>query len=95
MSHSEPLHTPGAPRASAAAICCTGADAPGGEDGRRRDGVDDLGPQHDRSDLAGVAAALAALGDDDVDAGFLVLQGLIRRAAERGDETAGGLDLGR
>ena len=31
-------------------------------------GVDDLGHQHHRRDLAGVAAGLVALGDDDVDA---------------------------
>jgi WS/DGAT/MGAT family acyltransferase len=45
------------------------------------------------ADLAGVAAALGALGDDDVDAGLLVLEGAGRRAAQRGDQAAGLVDL--
>ena len=85
VSQSVPLHTPAQPRASAAAICSPVPMPPAASTGVGATAVDDLGPEHDRADLAGVAAALAALGDDDVDAGFLVLQGLVRRAAERGD----------
>ena len=64
------------------------ADAAGGQHRDRRDLLDDLRPQHDRADLAAVPAALAALGDDDVDAGVGVLARLRRRAAQRGDLAA-------
>ena len=40
-----------------------------------------------------MAAALAALGDDDVDAGVGVLAGLVGRAAQRGDLAAGVVDV--
>ena len=60
------------------------ADTAGGQHRYRRDLLDDLGPQHDRADLTAVPAGLAALGDDDVDAGVGVLAGLRRRAAQRG-----------
>ena len=70
-----------------------GADAAGGEHRGGGDGLGDLGPEHDRADLTGVAAALAALGDDDVDARVLVLQGLVRRAAQRGDLQASVVDV--
>ena len=53
------------------------ADAARGQHRQRRHRVDDLGPQHHAADLAGVAAALGALGDDEVDAGLLVAQGLV------------------
>ncbi len=48
--------------------------------------VDHLGPQHDRAHVAGVAPALGALADDDVDAGRLVVQGVLDRAGQRGHE---------
>ena len=64
------------------------ADAARGEHRRRRHRVDHLGPQHHRADLAGVAAALGALRDDDVDARRLVLQRLVGAAAQRGDQAA-------
>ena len=70
-----------------------GADAAGGEHGTGRDGLDDLRPQDDRADVAAVAAALAALGDDDVDVGVGVLEGLVRRAAQRRDLAALGVDV--
>ena len=53
-------------------------DATGGQHRAGCDLLDDLRPQHDRADLAAVAAALAALGDDDVDIGLGVLAGLGR-----------------
>ena len=81
--------------ASAAAICRPVPMPPAASTGVGADGVDHLGPQHDRADLAGVAAALGALGDDDVDAGVLVLRGLVGRAAQRGDEPARRVDLAR
>ena len=43
------------------------ADAAGGEHRHGGDSVDDLRDQHHGSDLAGVAASFAALGDDQVD----------------------------
>ena len=68
VSHTEPHHTPSAPSAIAgghlaAAGRCRRRRAPG-----RGHGVDDLGDQHHGGDLAGVAAGLGALGDDEVDA---------------------------
>ena len=51
-----------------------GADAAGGQDGEGGDGVDDLGPEHEGPDLAGVAAAFGALADDEVEAGLLVAE---------------------
>ena len=44
-------------------------DAAGGQHGRRRHRVDHLGHQHHGRDLAGVAAGLGALRDDQVHAG--------------------------
>ena len=58
------------------------ADAPGGEHRDRRDRVDHLRPQDDAADLAGVATRLAALGDDDVDAGVARACAPGRRAAQ-------------
>src|SRR5581483_2894253 len=46
-----------------------------------------------RTDVAGVTAALGALGDDDVDARVLVGAGLLRRAAQRGHQAARAVDL--
>ena len=60
-----------------------------------RHGVDDLGDEHHRADLAGVAAGLGALGDDDVDAGLHVALGVhapCRPARARGTPRVGGLD---
>ncbi len=65
----------------------TAADAPGAED-RDVDRVDDLGDQHHRTDLAGVAAGLGALGDDQVDARGLVALGVLRASRERTDQPA-------
>ena len=53
----------------AAAICRPEPMPPAASTGMGRHGVDHLGPQHDAADVAGVAAALAALADDDVDPG--------------------------
>ena len=69
------------------------ADAAGREHGNRRDLLDHLRPEHDRADLAAVAATLATLGDDDVDAGVGVLAGLVRRTAQRRDLAAFGVDV--
>ena len=52
----------------------------------RRHRVDDLRDEDHRGDLAGVAAGLGALGDDDVGAGGRVAGGVDRRPAEGGDE---------
>ena len=71
-----------------------GADAAGGQDGEGGDGVDDLGPEHEGADLTGVAAALGALADDEVEAGLLVVQRMLDRAGQGADEAARGLDLG-
>src|SRR5205807_3820748 len=56
--------------------------------------LDDLGPQHERPHLAGVAAALGALGDDDVDARVAVAAGLLGRAAQSRQRAPAVLDLG-
>ena len=88
VSHTEPHHTPCAPSASDAADLPAVADAARGEHRRRRHGVDDLGDEHHRADLAGVAAGLVALGDDDVDAGVLLALGVLRLADEAGDDHA-------
>ena len=69
------------------------ADAACGQHRDGRDLLDDLRPQHDRADLAAVSARLAALGDDDVDAGVGVLARLRRRAAQRGDLAARVVDV--
>ena len=69
------------------------ADAARGQHRRRRHGVDHLRPEHQAADLAGVAAALVALGDDDVDAGLLVAQRLVGAAAERRHQAARVVDL--
>lgn len=62
------------------------ADAPGGQDGQRGDGLDDLRDQDHGGDVAGVAARLVALGDDDVDARLRVAAGVLGAAREGGDE---------
>ena len=62
------------------------ADAAGAEHGHRGDGVDDLGDEDHGADLAGVAAGLGALGDDDVDAGLDVALGVHGLAGEGADE---------
>jgi len=46
-------------------------------------GVDDLGPQHHRCHVTGVAAALVSLGDHDVDPGTDVGPRVLRGAGER------------
>ena len=61
---------------------------PAAEHGHGGDGVDDLGDEHHRADLAGVAAGLGALGDDDVDAGRHVALGVDGLAGEGADEAA-------
>ena len=63
----------------------TGADAAGGEHRGRRDRVDDLGHEHHRRDLTGVAAGLVALRDHDVDAVVHVALRVLGLARERGD----------
>jgi hypothetical protein len=70
-----------------------GANAPGGEHRCRRDGVDHFGPQDDAADLAGVAAALVALRNDDVDPGGLVRPRMFGRAAQRRHQPAGIVNL--
>ena len=55
------------------------------------DGVDDLGDQHHGADLAGVAAGLVALRDDQVDAGLHVALGVLGCAGQRADPPALGL----
>ncbi len=92
ITHWDPVQAPCAPSASAAAICWPLPIPPAASTGTGGDLLDHLGPQHDGPDLAAVAAGLAALGDDDVDAGVGVLAGLGRRTAQRGDLAAVGVD---
>ncbi len=56
-------------------------DAPGGDDRDWRHGVDDLRHECHRADLAAIAAGLAALRDDDVDASL----GRLHRLRHRRD----------
>ncbi len=62
------------------------ADAARREYGQRGDGVDDFGGEHHRGDLAGVAARLVALCDDDVDARLGVFARVPGAAREGRDE---------
>ena len=90
VSHTEPVQTPCAPRASDAATWRPRADATGAEHGDvGPDGVHDLRRQHHAGDLAGVAAGLVALGDDDVDAVLDVRQRVLRGSGQRRDLHAG------
>ena len=64
-------------------------DAAGGDDRDPvADGVDDLGHERHRGDLAGVAAGLGALGDDDVAAGLDGGDGVADLAAHVHDHQA-------
>jgi hypothetical protein len=92
ISHCEPDHAPWHPRARGSDLLAA-ADATRREDGSGGHGLDDLRPQDDRADVTAVAATLAALGDDDVDIGLRVLQGLVGRAAQRRDLAALGVDV--
>ena len=85
VSQIEPVHTPCAPIASAAAICRPLPMPPAASTGARRDRIDRPRATAPSSDLAGVAARLGALGDDDVDAGLDLLLRVVRVAGERGD----------
>jgi hypothetical protein len=69
------------------------ADAPGGEHGDRRDGVDDLGDEHHRRNLAGMSARFVALGDDEVGAGGGMALGMFDGAGQRRDLDALGAPL--
>ena len=62
------------------------ADAAGAEHRDGGDRVDDLGDEHHRADLAGVAAGLGALGDDEVDPGLHVALGVHRLAGQGADQ---------
>ena len=63
VSHTEPHHTPSAPRAMRGGDLAAAADAAGGEHRAcGADGVDDLGDEHHGGDLAGVAAGLGSPG---------------------------------
>ena len=64
------------------------ADAAGTQHRNAADGIDDLGDQHHRPDLAGVAAGFAALGDDHVDTGVDVTLGVLGRTGEGADGAA-------
>ena len=69
VRNAEPIHTPDAPSASAAATCRPVPMPPAASTGARPPNrVNDFRHQHHRCDLAGVTAGLVALGDDDVDA---------------------------
>jgi hypothetical protein len=60
---------------------------------QRRHRVDHLRPEHDAAHVTGVAAALAALRDHEVDAGRLVRERVLDASAQRADQPAGGLDV--
>ena len=51
-------------------------------------GVDDLGDEHHRADLAGVPAGLGTLRDDQVDAGRLVTLGVLWPPGQSADQPA-------
>ena len=70
VSQTEPHHTPCAPSAIAAATWRPRHDAAGSEHGSGATAFDDLGHQHHRRHLAGMAAGLGALRHDHVDAGI-------------------------
>ena len=78
VSQIEPVQAPCAPRASPAAICRPVPMPPAASTGRRPDRIDDLGDNTIEQIVAGVAAGLGALRDDDVDAD---LDLLLARAA--------------
>ena len=71
----------------------SGADAASGENGCGVDGLDDLWPQDEAADLAGVPATFVALRDDEVDAGCLVLEGLVRTPAQSRNQAASIVDF--
>ena len=82
-----PTQMPSAPSASAAARPRP-STMPAGRDHRHpvADRVDDLRHERERGDLAGVAAGLGALGDDDVAAGLDRGDGVADLAAHVDDE---------
>ncbi len=65
------------------------ADATGGQDRHGSHGIDDLGHEHHRADLAGVATGLRSLRDHEVHAGRDVADRVCRLAGERADLDAG------
>ena len=91
--HRSAPHSFGAERQRRGDLASVG-DAAGCEHGGRRHGVDDLGHEHHRADLAGVATGLGALGDDQVDAGGTLALGVDDRADEAGDEDVTVVGLG-
>ena len=82
-----PTQMPSAPSASDGGQAPSVDDAAGGHDRHPvADGVDDLRDEGEGGDLAGVAAGLGALGDDDVAAGLDRRDGVAHLAAHAHDE---------
>ena len=83
-SQAEPIQTPAAPSASAAATWRPQPIPPAASTGTRvADRVDDLRDEHHAPDLAGVAAGLVPLGDDDVHAAGDLRAGVLRLPGQR------------
>ena len=89
VNHTDPVHAPSAPIATAAAICLPVTIPPAASTGTAPvDGLDDLGDQHHRRHLAAVAAGLGALRDDQIHARRDLFDGMLLGADERGDGDA-------
>ena len=81
----EPVHTPAAPSAIAAAIWRPGSDSARGENGCRGDRIHHIRNEYHPSDIAGMAPCFVALSDDNVDALLYVTDSLIDTADQRAD----------
>ena len=93
-SHTEPVQTPWAPRAMAAAIWRPSPIPPAASTGTRgADRVHDLGDQHHGGDLAAMATGFGALGHDHVDADRQLALGVLLRADQGADQQAVGVGL--
>ncbi len=89
VSHIEPVHTPCAPKAERGRHLPAGRDPARGEHRHvGADGVDDLGYEHHRRDVAAVPAGFGALRDEHVDADRDLTFRVRLGADERADQEA-------